>query len=92
LHHSTSSRQRDPTRLTAPHRTIWLTCGAADGFNIMPPLLSTMLDAFSRGGHSAAAARVISHRLRGTTLREHCSLGWPKGSLDTGPAMVRVSF
>ena len=42
----------------------WFTDGAADGFNIMPPLLPAQLDVFSRrGGPDPAAARAVPHRV-----------------------------
>src|SRR3954471_12042490 len=56
----------------------WFTDGAADGFNIMPPLLPAMLDVFS-----AEVVPILQRRglyrteYAGTTLREHYGLGWP---------------
>ena len=56
----------------------WVDTGAADGFNIMPPLLPRMLDAFAdevvpllkrRGRFRTEATR--------TTLREHFGLARP---------------
>src|SRR5262245_37656154 len=59
----------------------WFTDGAADGFNIMPPVLPAMLDAFS-----AEVIPVLQRRglfrtaYEGTTLREHYGLDWPKSA------------
>jgi FMN-dependent oxidoreductase (nitrilotriacetate monooxygenase family) len=56
----------------------WFTDGAADGFNIMPPLLPAMLDVFS-----AEVIPILQRRglfrtaYEGTTLREHYGLDWP---------------
>jgi FMN-dependent oxidoreductase (nitrilotriacetate monooxygenase family) len=56
----------------------WFTDGAADGFNIMPPLLPVQLDAFS-----AEVIPILQRRglfrtgYEGTTLREHYGLNWP---------------
>ena len=42
----------------------WFNDGAADGFNIMPPVLPAMLDVFSRRGDpDPAEARAVPHRL-----------------------------
>jgi len=70
----------------------WFVDGAADGFNIMPPLLPSMLDAFSaevvpllqqRGLFRAAYA--------GATLREHYGLPWPKSSFAAASPKVKAS-
>jgi alkanesulfonate monooxygenase SsuD/methylene tetrahydromethanopterin reductase-like flavin-dependent oxidoreductase (luciferase family) len=59
----------------------WFTAGAADGFNIMPPLLPGMLEVFS-----AEVIPLLQRRGRfrtayeGTTLREHYGLGWPSSN------------
>jgi FMN-dependent oxidoreductase (nitrilotriacetate monooxygenase family) len=56
----------------------WFTDGAADGFNIMPPLLPAQLDVFS-----AEVIPVLQRRglfrtaYVGETLREHYGLAWP---------------
>jgi hypothetical protein len=56
----------------------WFTDGAADGFNIMPPLLPAMLDVFS-----AEVIPILQRRglfrvaYAGRTLREHYGLDWP---------------
>jgi FMN-dependent oxidoreductase (nitrilotriacetate monooxygenase family) len=57
----------------------WFTDGAADGFNIMPPILPAMLDVFS-----AEVIPILQKRglfrtaYQGKTLREHYGLSWPK--------------
>jgi len=59
----------------------WFTDGAADGFNIMPPLLPAQLDVFS-----AEVIPLLQHRglfrteYAGTTLREHYGLPWPQSA------------
>jgi FMN-dependent oxidoreductase (nitrilotriacetate monooxygenase family) len=59
----------------------WFTDGAADGFNIMPPLLPSMLDVFS-----AEVIPILQRRglfrtaYTGTTLREHYGLPWPQSA------------
>jgi alkanesulfonate monooxygenase SsuD/methylene tetrahydromethanopterin reductase-like flavin-dependent oxidoreductase (luciferase family) len=61
----------------------WFTDGAADGFNIMPPLLPAQLDVFS-----AAVIPILQRRglfrteYRGKTLREHYGLPWPKSAFQ----------
>ncbi len=61
----------------------WFTHGAADGFNIMPPLLPAMLDVFS-----AEVIPILQKRglfrtaYEGKTLREHYGLPWPQSAFD----------
>src|SRR5712691_6759049 len=56
----------------------WFTDGAADGFNIMPPLLPVQLDLFS-----AEVIPILQRRglfrtaYEGSTLRENYGLSWP---------------
>lgn len=56
----------------------WVDGGAADGFNVMPPLLPTMLDAFA-----GEVIPILQRRgrfrteYRGTTLRDHYGLPRP---------------
>jgi alkanesulfonate monooxygenase SsuD/methylene tetrahydromethanopterin reductase-like flavin-dependent oxidoreductase (luciferase family) len=60
----------------------WFTDGAADGFNIMPPLLPSMLDAFSAEVIPLLQQRgLFRTTYDGTTLREHYGLPWPNSSL-----------
>src|SRR5689334_345215 len=61
----------------------WFTDSAADGFNIMPPLLPTQLDVFS-----AEVIPLLQRRglfridYTGKTLREHYGLVWPRSVFD----------
>jgi FMN-dependent oxidoreductase (nitrilotriacetate monooxygenase family) len=61
----------------------WFTDGAADGFNLMPPLLPAQLDAFG-----AEVIPILQRRglfrteYTGTTLREHYGLSWPASVFD----------
>jgi FMN-dependent oxidoreductase (nitrilotriacetate monooxygenase family) len=61
----------------------WFEDGAADGFNIMPPLLPAQLDAFS-----AEVIPILQRRglfrteYEGTTLREHYGLPLPTSVFD----------
>ena len=61
----------------------WFTDGAADGFNIMPPLLPAQLDVFS-----AEVIPILQRRglfrteYTGTMLREHYGLPWPTSVFD----------
>jgi FMN-dependent oxidoreductase (nitrilotriacetate monooxygenase family) len=61
----------------------WFNDGAADGFNIMPPVLPAQLDAFS-----TAVIPILQRRglfrieYTGTTLREHYGLPWPASVFD----------
>jgi FMN-dependent oxidoreductase (nitrilotriacetate monooxygenase family) len=57
----------------------WFTDGAADGFNIMPPLLPAMLDIFSTEVIPLLQRRgLFRTAYLGETLREHYGLAWPK--------------
>jgi FMN-dependent oxidoreductase (nitrilotriacetate monooxygenase family) len=65
----------------------WFEGGAADGFNIMPPLLPAQLDVFA-----AEVIPILQRRglfrteYAGTTLREHYGLAWPKsGFTEVSP-------
>ena len=61
----------------------WFTDGAADGFNIMPPLLPAMLDVFSAEVIPLLQRRgLFRTEYAGTTLREHYGLPWPKSAFD----------
>ncbi len=61
----------------------WFTSGAADGFNIMPPLLPAQLDVFS-----AEVIPILQRRglfrteYQGTMLREHYGLPCPASVFD----------
>jgi alkanesulfonate monooxygenase SsuD/methylene tetrahydromethanopterin reductase-like flavin-dependent oxidoreductase (luciferase family) len=66
----------------------WFRDGAADGFNIMPPLLPAMLDVFA-----AEVIPILQRRglfrtaYEGTTLREHYGLSWPESAFQE-PALT----
>ena len=59
----------------------WFNDGAADGFNVMPPLLPLQLDVFS-----AEVIPILQRRglfrtdYEGTMLRQHYGLDWPKSA------------
>ena len=61
----------------------WFTDGAADGFNIMPPLLPAQFDLFG-----AEVVPILQRRglfrteYTGTMLREHYGLRWPTSVFD----------
>jgi FMN-dependent oxidoreductase (nitrilotriacetate monooxygenase family) len=56
----------------------WFTDGAADGFNIMPPVLPAMLDVFSAEVIPLLQQRgLFRSGYTGKTLREHYGLPWP---------------
>jgi FMN-dependent oxidoreductase (nitrilotriacetate monooxygenase family) len=61
----------------------WFTDGAADGFNIMPPLLPAQLDVLG-----AEVIPILQRRglfrteYTGTMLREHYDLPWPASLFD----------
>jgi FMN-dependent oxidoreductase (nitrilotriacetate monooxygenase family) len=64
----------------------WFTDGAADGFNIMPPLLPSMLDVFSAEVIPLLQRRgLFRTAYAGKTLREHYGLPWPKSAFDEAP-------
>jgi FMN-dependent oxidoreductase (nitrilotriacetate monooxygenase family) len=61
----------------------WFTDGAADGFNIMPPLLPSMLDVFSAEVIPLLQRRgLFRTAYAGKTLRDHYGLPWPKSAFD----------
>ncbi|MDQ0707768.1 FMN-dependent oxidoreductase (nitrilotriacetate monooxygenase family) [Arthrobacter woluwensis] len=56
----------------------WFTTGAADGFNIMPPVLPSGLDVFTRDVVPILQERgLFRTEYTGTTLREHYGLPRP---------------
>lgn len=61
----------------------WFADGAADGFNIMPPLLPAQLDVFA-----AEVVPILQRRglfrseYTGTMLRDHYGLPWPPSVFD----------
>ena len=61
----------------------WFTDGAADGFNIMPPLLPVQLDAFGTEVIPLLQRRgIFRTEYEGTMLRHHYGLDWPKSALN----------
>ncbi len=61
----------------------WFSEGAADGFNIMPPLLPSMLDVFSAEVIPLLQLRgLFRTAYTGKTLREHYGLPWPNSAFD----------
>ncbi|HTV46592.1 MAG TPA: LLM class flavin-dependent oxidoreductase [Stellaceae bacterium] len=61
----------------------WFADGAADGFNIMPPLLPAQLDAFSTEVIPLLQRRgLFRTEYRGVTLREHYGLPAPPSVFD----------
>ena len=61
----------------------WFTDGAADGFNIMPPLLPAQLDVFSAEVIPILQRRgLFRSEYAGKTLREHYGLAWPKSAFE----------
>ncbi|MGN9809907.1 LLM class flavin-dependent oxidoreductase [Micromonospora sp. BQ11] len=66
----------------------WFTGGAADGFNIMPPLLPSGLEDFVDHVVPLLRARgLFRHEYAGRTLREHYGLPRP-ASTYAAPALV----
>ena len=65
----------------------WFRDGAADGFNIMPPVLPAMLDVFSTEVIPLLQRRgLFRTAYEGTTLREHYGLPWPDTAFGPGQA------
>ncbi len=61
----------------------WFTDGAADGFNIMPPLLPAMLDVFGAEVIPLLQRRgLFRTAYEGKTLREHYGLPWPQSAFQ----------
>jgi alkanesulfonate monooxygenase SsuD/methylene tetrahydromethanopterin reductase-like flavin-dependent oxidoreductase (luciferase family) len=66
----------------------WFADGAADGFNIMPPLLPAQLEVFSTEVIPILQRRgLFRTEYEGTTLREHYGLSWPESVFDD-PAWI----
>jgi FMN-dependent oxidoreductase (nitrilotriacetate monooxygenase family) len=65
----------------------WFTDGAADGFNIMPPVLPHMLDVFSAEVVPLLQRRgLFRTEYAGTTLREHYGLARPESAFEAALA------
>jgi len=61
----------------------WFTGGAADGFNVMPPLLPAQFDAFAAEIVPLLQRRgLFRTEYSGTMLRHHYGLAWPKSQFD----------
>lgn len=59
--------------------TDWFTSGAADGFNVMPPILPAGLDDFVDHVVPVLQGRgLFRHEYTGSTLREHYDLARPR--------------
>jgi FMN-dependent oxidoreductase (nitrilotriacetate monooxygenase family) len=69
----------------------WFADGAADGFNIMPPLLPAMLDVFSTEVIPLLQRRgLFRTAYEGRTLREHYGLAWPKSAFEAAAPRERL--
>jgi FMN-dependent oxidoreductase (nitrilotriacetate monooxygenase family) len=65
----------------------WFMDGAADGFNVMPPLLPNMLEVFSAEIIPLLQKRGLFRTdYQGTTLRQHYGLDWPQREAGTAAA------
>jgi alkanesulfonate monooxygenase SsuD/methylene tetrahydromethanopterin reductase-like flavin-dependent oxidoreductase (luciferase family) len=61
----------------------WFTDGAADGFNIMPPLLPAQLEVFGAEVIPLLQRRgLFRTQYAGKTLREHYGLASPKSAFE----------
>ena len=61
----------------------WFNDGAADGFNVMPPLLPVQLDVFSAEVIPILRRRgLFRSEYEGKTLRDHYGLAWPESAFD----------
>jgi alkanesulfonate monooxygenase SsuD/methylene tetrahydromethanopterin reductase-like flavin-dependent oxidoreductase (luciferase family) len=64
----------------------WFTDGAADGFNLMPPLLPAMLDVFVEEVIPLLQRRgLFRTAYDGEMLRDHYGLAWPKSAFTGAP-------
>jgi FMN-dependent oxidoreductase (nitrilotriacetate monooxygenase family) len=67
----------------------WFEAGAADGFNIMPPVLPSGLDIFVDQVIPILQGRGLFRReYTGRTLREHFGLAKPANSFSAAPLLV----
>ena len=61
----------------------WFTDGAADGFNVMPPLLPLQFDVFAAEVVPLLQQRgLFRTEYEGTMLRQHYGLDWPASQFD----------
>ena len=71
----------------------WFIDGAADGFNIMPPLLPAMLDVFSAEVIPLLQRRgLFRTAYEGKTLREHYGLSWPRSAFDEAALQEKIKI
>jgi FMN-dependent oxidoreductase (nitrilotriacetate monooxygenase family) len=69
----------------------WFKDGAADGFNVMPPLLPLQFDIFAKEVVPLLQRRgLFRTAYEGTTLREHYGLEWPASQFDA-PRLAEAS-
>jgi len=69
----------------------WFNDGAADGFNVMPPLLPLQFDVFAQEVVPILQRRgLFRTEYAGTMLREHYGLDWPASQYDR-PALAQAS-
>ena len=67
--------------------TEWFENGAADGFNVMPPLYPQLLDAFTSGVVPLLQERgIFRTEYAGRTLRDHYGLPRPDSIYSSGTA------
>jgi FMN-dependent oxidoreductase (nitrilotriacetate monooxygenase family) len=65
----------------------WFRDAAADGFNIMPPLLPAQFDVFASEVVPLLQRRgLFRTEYEGTTLREHYGLAWPESAFPPDDA------
>jgi FMN-dependent oxidoreductase (nitrilotriacetate monooxygenase family) len=70
----------------------WFRSGAADGFNIMPPILPAMLDAFCAEVIPLLQKRgLFRTAYAGTMLRQHYGLDWPDTAFKDGVTYERAA-
>lgn len=70
----------------------WFETGAADGFNIMPPVLPSGLEAFV--DHVVPILRnrgLFRHEYTGRTLREHYGLPRPENMFDPAARLSQIN-
>ena len=61
----------------------WFTDGAADGFNVMPPILPAQFDVFASEVVPILQRRgLFRTEYRGSMLRDHYGLPWPASVFD----------
>src|ERR1700736_2255439 len=69
----------------------WFNDGAADGFNMMPPVLPAQFDAFTGEVVPLLQRRgLFRTAYTGTTLREHYGLPWPASAFDDPTKKVEL--